>query len=287
MASDYEGKTVIQLKGMCREKGLPVSGTKKVLINRLTKADESPETTPPSSQIIRQVEPKKKTIEIQCLKCQTILRVPADYEGMISCPSCSTKQSIRGSGTDETSPQIESNTHLRNDEFAFGLTKQQFSIGMMLVGVGVILLGIWLALMEWNLWFSCESWFGAAVGGGDYDSMGCGQGTFFPTMFTSCCLLVPLGFFLATYGYNLIQTPAVTPQVHYGAVEYSAPTTSTPVPTVNIQPNAQPQAKGSPLGEAIQATAVGLSVGVVSVMTIIGIIIALIFLLFIMIVASY
>jgi preprotein translocase subunit SecG len=45
--------------------------------------------------------------------------------------------------------------------------------------------------------------------------------------------------------------------------------------------------KGNPLGEAIQATAVGLSVGVASVMTIIGIIIALIFLLFIIIVANY
>ncbi len=287
MASDYEGKTVIQLKGMCRENGLPVSGTKKVLIDRLTKADESHKATPPSSQIIRQVVPKKKTIEIQCLKCQTILRVPADYEGMISCPSCLTKQSVLRPGTDDTSPQIESNTHLRNEEFTFGLTKQQFSIGMMIVGVGVILLGIWLALMEWNLWFSCESWFGAAVGGGDYDSMGCGQGTFFPTMFTSCCLLVPLGFFLATYGYNLIQNPAVTPQVHYGAVEYPSPTASTPLPTVNVQPHAQPQVKGSPLGEAIQATAVGLSVGVVSVITIIGIIIALIFLLFIMIAATY
>ena len=287
MASDYEGKTVIQLKGMCREKGLPVSGTKKVLIERLTKADESLETTPPPTQINDDVVPKKQSIEIQCLECPTILRVPADYEGMISCPSCSTKQSVLRSGTDETSPQSESNAHLRNEEFLFGLTKQQFSIGMMLVGVGVMLFGIWLAIMEWNLWFSCESWFGVAVSGGDYDAMGCGQGTFFPTMFTSCCLLVPLGFFLASYGYNLIQTPAVTPQVHSGAVEYPAPTINTPAPTLNVQPHQQPRAQGSPLGEAIQATAVGLSVGVASVMTIIGIIIALIFLLLIIIIATY
>jgi hypothetical protein len=287
MASGYEGKTVIQLKGLCREKGLPVSGTKKILIDRLTMADESLEITPPPTQIISDVVPKKKTIEIQCLECPSILRVPADYEGMISCPSCSTKQSVLRPGTAESSHQIESNTDPQNMEFVFGLTKQQFSIGMMLIGVGVMLFGIWLALMEWNLWFSCESWFGAAVSGGDYDSMGCGQGTFFPTMFTSCCLLVPLGFFLATYGYNLIQTPAVTPQIHSGAVEYPAPTTNTPVPARNVQPHLQAQVNGSPLGEAIQATAVGLSVGVASVMTIIGIIIALIFLLFIIIVANY
>lgn len=287
MHDDYESFTVVKLKGLCKERNLPVSGTKNVLIDRLTKADESLETTPPPTQIISDVVPKKKTIEIQCLECPTILRVPADYEGMISCPSCSTKQNVLRSGTDEPSLQIESNSHPRNEEVAFGLTKQQFSIGMMLVGVGVMLFGIWLALMEWNLWFSCESWFGAAASGGDYDARGCGQGTFFPTMFTSCCLLVPLGFFLASYGNNLIQTPAVTPQVHSGAVEYPAPTISTPPSTVNIQPHQHPQVKGSPLGEAIQATAVGLSVGVASVMTIIGIIIALIILLFIIIIATY
>ena len=287
MHEDYESFTVVKLKGLCKERNLPVSGTKKVLIDRLTNADESVETTSPPTQIISDMVSKKISIEIQCTECPTILRVPADYEGMISCPSCSTKQSVLRSESGEVSSQIESNTHAQNEELAFGLTKQQLSIGMMVVGVGVMLLGIWLALMEWNLWFSCESWFGSAASGGDYASRGCGQGTFFPTMFTSCCLLVPLGFFLASYGNNLIQTPAVTPQVHSGAVEYPAPTTSTPVPTMNIQPHQQPQVKGSPLGEAIQATAVGLSVGIASVMTMIGIIVGLIVLLFIIIVATY
>lgn len=286
MHEDYESFTVVKLKGLCKERNLPVSGTKKVLIDRLTNADESLETTSPPTQIISDMVAKKKSYEIQCTECPTILRVPADYEGMISCPSCSTKQSVLRSESGEVSTQIESNTHPQNEELAFGLTKQQLSIGMMVVGVGVMLFGIWLALMEWNLWFSCESWFGSTYGE-DYDSMGCGQGTFFPTMFTSCCLLVPLGFFLASYGNNLIQNPAVTPQVHSGAVEYRAPTTSTAVPTMNVQSHLQPQVKGSPLGEAIQATAVGLGVGIASVMTMIGIIVGLIVLLFIIIVATY
>lgn len=281
MHEDYESFTVVKLKGLCKERNLPVSGTKKVLIDRLTKADKSLETTPPPTQIISDVVAKKKTIEIQCLECPTILRVPADYEGMISCPSCSTKQSVLRSESGEVSPQIESNTHPQDEELEFGLTKQQFSIGMMIIGVGVMLFGIWLALMEWNLFFQCESLWGSK------SADGCRQGTFFPTMFTSCCLLVPLGFFLASYGNNLIQTPAVTPQVHSGAVEYPAPTTSTAVPTMNVQPHLQPQVIGSPLGEAIQATAVGLSVGVASVTAIIGIILGLLVLLFIIIVATY
>lgn len=281
MHEDYESFTVVKLKGLCKERNLPVSGTKKVLIDRLTNADESLETTSPPTQIISDMVAKKKSNEIHCTECPTILRVPADYEGMISCPSCSTKQTVLRSESGEVSPQIESNTHPQNEELAFGLTKHQLSIGMMVVGVGVMLLGIWLALMEWNLFFQCESVWGRSP------SDGCGQGTFFHTMFTACCLLVPLGFFLASYGNNLIQTPAVTPQVHSGAVEYPAPTTSTPLPTMNIQPHQQPQVKGSPLGEAIQATAVGLSVGIASVMTMIGIIVGLIILLFLIIVATY
>ena len=125
MASDYDGKTVIQLKGLCREKGLPVSGSKKILIDRLTMADESLEITPPPTQIISDVVPKKKTIEIQCIKCPTILRVPAEYEGMISCPSCSTKQSVLRSGTGKATVQTDSNTNQPTEDLTFGLTKQQ------------------------------------------------------------------------------------------------------------------------------------------------------------------
>ena len=58
MASDYEGKTVIQLKEMCRKNGLPVSGTKKVLINRLKEADRS--LTPPPQIISDAVQKRKK-----------------------------------------------------------------------------------------------------------------------------------------------------------------------------------------------------------------------------------
>ncbi len=274
MHDDYESFTVLKLKGLCKERNLPVSGTKKVLINRLKEADRS--LTPPP-QIISDAVQKRKTIEIQCIKCPTILRVPADYEGMISCPSCSTKQSVLRSGTLEATVQTESNTNQPTEELTFGLTKQQLSIGIMILGVGVMLFGIWLALGEWKLWFNCEM---VLMSGDDYVSRGCGQGTFLPTMFSACCLLLPFGFFLSTYGYNLIQTPAVTPQVHSGVVSYNVPTTSVPESTVMVQhQQLNPQAKGNPLGEAIQATAVGLSVGVASIVTIFVGIVALLLLL--------
>ncbi len=279
MHEDYESFTVLKLKGLCKERNLPVSGTKKVLINRLKEADGLFIPTP---QIISDAVPKKKTIEIQCIKCPTILRVPAEYEGMISCPSCSTKQSVLRSGTGKATVQTDSNTNQPTEDLTFGLTKQQLSIGIMILGVGVMLLGIWLALMEWKLWFNCEM---VLMSGDDYVSRGCGQGTFLPTMFSACCLLLPFGFFLTTFGYNLIQSPAVTPQVHSGAVSYNIPTTFVPQSTVVAQhQQLNPRSKGNPLGEAIQATAVGLSVGVVSLVTIIGGIIAL--LLLIIIIAS-
>ena len=41
MTEEYEGMKVSELKEVLREKGLPVSGTKKVLIERLSESHQS------------------------------------------------------------------------------------------------------------------------------------------------------------------------------------------------------------------------------------------------------
>ncbi len=45
MTEEYEGMTVSELKEVLREKGLPVSGTKKVLLERLSESSEVEEIT--------------------------------------------------------------------------------------------------------------------------------------------------------------------------------------------------------------------------------------------------
>ena len=78
---DLYSLTVIQLKERLKEKGLPVSGKKADLIARL-KEDSG----------ISFVLGEK--YEIECSACPTILRVPCDYSGNITCPQCDAKSVI-------------------------------------------------------------------------------------------------------------------------------------------------------------------------------------------------
>ena len=50
MASDYDGLTVAELKGLLRDRGLPVSGAKAILVDRLEASDarDMPKNNQPS-----------------------------------------------------------------------------------------------------------------------------------------------------------------------------------------------------------------------------------------------
>ncbi|MDA8556372.1 SAP domain-containing protein [Candidatus Poseidoniales archaeon] len=276
MASGYEGKTVIQLKGLCREKGLPVSGTKSVLIDRLLDFDQSKSSPPPSVQLsgstevgdpLGNSEPAPTEMnEISCVKCGTILRVPTSYEGMISCPSCSTRQDASGKAEPSNSDSISTDAGPSKTQPVEGFTNQQKSVFMMLVGVGISLVATWLVLAEWNLWFDCAVEY---TGSSAYNELGCGQNTFFPTMFKSCCLLLPLGFFLATFGYNFGQNQDVVPQVHTGAVSYDAEDGPVQGNPPIQQPAQLPVNQQGAFGKAVQSTALGLGVGMATVTAIV------------------
>lgn len=294
MASGYEGKTVIQLKGLCRENGLPVSGTKSVLIERLLDFEQSKSAPPSSIQLsgstgevhtLDNSEPAPKEMnEISCVKCGTILRVPTSYEGMISCPSCSTKQDASGKAEPSNIDLISTGAGPSKIQPVEGLTNQQISILMMVLGVGVSLLAIWFALSEWNLWWNCEVSYSRPA---NYEEMGCGQDTFLSTMFTSCCLLLPIGFFLASFGYNYGQNQEVTPQIHTGVVPYAAPTGQFQGHTPNQQPVPLPVNQQGAFGKAVQSTALGLGVGVASAMVVAITAVVLLVILFMIIVVTW
>ena len=72
---EFDGLTVNELKAKLREVGLPISGKKVELIDRLTEYYEK------SAR-------EKSTAE--CVECQATLRFPADYSGKIQCPRCRT-----------------------------------------------------------------------------------------------------------------------------------------------------------------------------------------------------
>ena len=263
MATDLEKKTVMELKSLLREKGLLVSGNKSALIERLS--NHQPESTVgDASEEQEEVASEEKFREINCLSCDVILRVPNDYNGMISCPTCSTKQDSRG--VKSPSPFGEN-----------GLTTQQISAGMIIIGLAIGIAAVWMLVSEWRFFWDCELNYLDDV---SYEEMGCGQGAFMKTMFSSCCLLLPIGFFLGMFGYNMIENEKSAPM---GMM----PTAGLVVPSdTNTVPNA-PIPQTAAFGKALQATAVGYGVGVATVGVIIAIGAALIGILVLLLLLSY
>jgi len=78
--ADLSSFTVAQLKDQLKQKGLPVSGKKDELIQRLKGGVE------PAKQI--------EKITVSCGECGKGLKVPSDYEGRIKCPKCGSISSV-------------------------------------------------------------------------------------------------------------------------------------------------------------------------------------------------
>jgi hypothetical protein len=134
-----------------------------------------------------------------------------------------------------------------------------------------------MVVSEWSLFWDCEIDYLDNVG---YDEMGCGQGTFMKTMFSSCCLLLPIGFFLGMFGYNMIEN-------QNSSSMGMMPTAGLVVASeTNTVPNA-PIPQTAAFGKALQATAVGYGVGVATIGVIIAIGTALIGILVLLLIFSY
>ena len=87
---DYQSMTVVQLKEILKEKGLPLSGNKSQLISRL-------QSIPESISIEEESDDKTDVKrEITCYKCNQTLRVPFDYTGRAKCTSCGLTFAVKG-----------------------------------------------------------------------------------------------------------------------------------------------------------------------------------------------
>ena len=103
-SGDYEAMTVAELKDVLRTKGLPVSGRKAELVERLrasklATAEEvatiSPPLSDPSPAPPAEPTPVMMgTIEVDCGSCGQRLSLPASHEGRFQCPSCGTEQDL-------------------------------------------------------------------------------------------------------------------------------------------------------------------------------------------------
>ena len=124
MASDYDGLTVADLKELLRERQLPVSGTKGVLLARLEEFDaRSAEATQPSegasetTSIYDALRVKEEKVNFKCRVCGVLLAVPTGYKGKVECPACKTQQPVPKSSTS-------------GERFPFDLTRNQWSMAI-------------------------------------------------------------------------------------------------------------------------------------------------------------
>ncbi|MAL19469.1 MAG: hypothetical protein CL990_00155 [Euryarchaeota archaeon] len=209
MASDYDGLTVAELKGLLRDRGLPVSGAKAILVDRLEASDARalPENNQPSPAKEHVPSPstaegKKERVRFKCRACGVLLAVPGDHTGMVECPACRTQQSVE---TSNPSAGV----------YPFGLTRNQWSVAVSLSGVVIGLLAIVVFFNAFSYEVMCpeENRIEVVQDGETYP--GCSGGTWGPTlnrMFLSCCLMVPLAASLTQSGLAL-RKPRV--EFHY------------------------------------------------------------------------
>ena len=76
---DLNSLTVVEIKKLLKDQGLPVSGNKSELISRL---EENENLSTISDE-------KIKKLAIKCPSCNSILRYPHEYYGKLRCPTCS------------------------------------------------------------------------------------------------------------------------------------------------------------------------------------------------------
>ena len=101
---DYEAMTVAELKDALRAKGLPVSGRKAELVERLLTSNPAANSsttsiTPPLSEspaagAAAPIPMPMGTIEVDCGSCGQRLSLPASHTGRFQCPSCGAEQDM-------------------------------------------------------------------------------------------------------------------------------------------------------------------------------------------------
>jgi len=215
----FDALTVAQLKEALRERGLPVSGRKADLIERLTSAGmgasgpDAPEVAvqPPAVQV--------GTVEVACASCGQHLSLPASHQGRFQCPTCGLEQTLSTAAAPTPAPTHDPMAALSERYAAARTTATRLNIAGIVVGV--------LAVV---VFFAGVSQFGPDPEDcteTEYQGetvLTCSQdGTIFEqtgawnTLGVACCLLVPLALTLPVVAQAMRPPPLVTHQASFGA----------------------------------------------------------------------
>ena len=200
MASNYDGLTVADLKEVLRERGLPVSGAKGVLIARLQDHDarsaaavQPSEAPSDATEVYDALQVKEGKVKFRCRVCGVLLAVPPGYKGKVECPACKTQQPVPKPST-------------LDGRYPFDLTRNQWSMAVSITGVVIALVAIFIFFSAFSYDVMCpEEARGEIVQDGETYKT-CDGGSWGPTLtrlFVSCFVLVPLAAALTQSGFAL------------------------------------------------------------------------------------
>jgi len=241
MASEFEGMTVAELKDLLRERGQPVSGNKSVLIKRLE------EFEPESEEI-------EEKIEFNCRNCKSRLRIPRSFQGQVTCPTCSVKQS-------------SSELHTTSDTISINTTQNQISLAISVIGLVLGVLAIMVFFSAFTLDSMCPEEYRSTIVVDGEEVISCDSDEFLwetemaARLFYSCCLMVPGSLFLTIMGYSLRKEH----------LDLGITTSETEVTTHSDN---FPDSK---VANAMQAAAMYFGIGISSLVAIIGIVLLILF----------
>ena len=251
MAPDYDELKVADLKGLLRERGLPVSGTKAVLIARLEEAELPQQTSMAPQQEAVEDElhapassVADEKVHVRCRVCRAVMAVPVGYKGRVECPSCKTQQPV---GKDVSS----------DGAYPFNLTQNQWSLAVSIAGVALGLLAILVFFSAFSYEVMCpEESRGEVVEDGETYRT-CSGGSWGPTLTricVSCFLLVPMAASLTQAGLSLRKPRVVVQQAVHSGDEGTSTPSQAPV-------SHQQELADSPSAEFLQQVAKWFGVG--------------------------
>lgn len=256
MASDYDGLTVADLKELLRERQLPVSGTKGVLLARLEEFDaRSAEATQPSegasetTSIYDALRVKEEKVNFKCRVCGVLLAVPTGYKGKVECPACKTQQPVPKPSTSD-------------ERYPFDLTRNQWSMAVSMAGVVIALLSILVFFSAFSYEVMCPADARGEVVQDGETYRTCDGGSWGPTLtriFFSCFVLVPLAAALTQSGFAL-RKPKVSLQQPIQQAGPS-PSTSDHASAVQHQEQFSDSASAEVLQRVAKYVGVGLTAG--------------------------
>jgi len=239
MASEFEGMTVAELKELLRERGQPVSGNKSVLIQRLEEFES---------------EESEEKIDFNCRNCESRLRIPRSFQGLVTCPNCSVKQN-------------SSEVHNTSDSVSTSITQNQLSLSISSIGLILGVLAIMVFFSAFTIDSMCPEEYRSTIVVDGEEVISCDSDEFLwetemvARLFYSCCLMVPGSLFLTILGYNL--------RKEHLNIENIASESETNPHSNNFS--------DSKVSNVIQAAAMYFGIGISAMVTIIGIVLIVLF----------